>query len=74
MVVNDNACLLAMRGALETIASELAPTGFVVFTKPGRTGIKTSGQASVHRSNQIDLDVDVAAGRLGVRALSLIHI
>jgi len=26
MVVNDYACLLAKRGALETIASELAPT------------------------------------------------
>ncbi|MDF9907298.1 UNVERIFIED_ORG: hypothetical protein OKW15_005254 [Pseudomonas reinekei] len=27
MVVNDNACLLDKRGALETIASKLAPTG-----------------------------------------------
>jgi len=26
MVVNDNACLLAERGALESIASKLAPT------------------------------------------------
>ena len=26
MVVNDNACLLAKRGALESIASKLAPT------------------------------------------------
>ncbi len=26
MVVNDNACLLAKRSALESIASELAPT------------------------------------------------
>ncbi|MGF6203466.1 hypothetical protein QF012_005527 [Pseudomonas laurylsulfatiphila] len=26
MVVNDNACLLAKRGALEPIASKLAPT------------------------------------------------
>ena len=26
MVVNDNACLLAKRGACESIASELAPT------------------------------------------------
>ncbi|ANJ57362.1 hypothetical protein PMA3_20265 [Pseudomonas silesiensis] len=25
--VNDNACLLVKRGALETIASKLAPTG-----------------------------------------------
>jgi hypothetical protein len=28
MVVNDNACLLTKRGALESIASKLAPTGF----------------------------------------------
>ncbi len=27
MVANDNACLLAKRGALESIASKLAPTG-----------------------------------------------
>jgi hypothetical protein len=27
MVVNDNACLLAERGALESFASKLAPTG-----------------------------------------------
>ncbi|VVP54016.1 hypothetical protein PS850_05607 [Pseudomonas fluorescens] len=27
MVVNDNACLLVKRGALESIASKLAPTG-----------------------------------------------
>jgi len=27
MVVNDNACLPAERGAIETIASKLAPTG-----------------------------------------------
>ncbi|EJM60530.1 hypothetical protein PMI28_01273 [Pseudomonas sp. GM48] len=26
MIVNDNACLLGKRGALETIASKLAPT------------------------------------------------
>ncbi|PVZ52242.1 hypothetical protein C9422_31345, partial [Pseudomonas sp. B1(2018)] len=26
MVVNDDACLLAKRGALETLASKLAPT------------------------------------------------
>jgi hypothetical protein len=26
MVINDNACLLVKRGALETIASKLAPT------------------------------------------------
>ncbi|RAI64725.1 hypothetical protein DOZ80_24950 [Pseudomonas fluorescens] len=29
MVVNDNACCLIQRGALESIASKLAPTGFV---------------------------------------------
>ncbi|EJM38117.1 hypothetical protein PMI26_04786, partial [Pseudomonas sp. GM33] len=29
MDVNENACLLAQRGVLETIASELAPTGLV---------------------------------------------
>ena len=28
MVVNDNAGLLAKRGALESFASKLAPTGF----------------------------------------------
>ncbi|EJM38152.1 putative membrane protein [Pseudomonas sp. GM33] len=33
MVVNDNACLLAKRGALESIASKLAPTGDRVFFK-----------------------------------------
>jgi hypothetical protein len=35
MVVNENARLLAMRGALETIASELAPTptAIAVFKK-----------------------------------------
>ncbi|PTR23244.1 hypothetical protein C8K63_108214 [Pseudomonas sp. GV085] len=42
MVVNDNAYLLAIRGALETIASKLAPTenqhcaiewGFVVIDR-----------------------------------------
>ncbi|OPK09044.1 hypothetical protein BZ163_17850 [Pseudomonas sp. VI4.1] len=27
MVVNDNACCLVKRGALESIASKLAPTG-----------------------------------------------
>ncbi len=29
MDVNENACLLAKRGVLETIASKLAPTGLV---------------------------------------------
>jgi hypothetical protein len=31
MVVNENACLPVKRGALEFIASELAPTGFTPF-------------------------------------------
>jgi hypothetical protein len=31
MVVNDNACFLDERGALESIASKLAPTGFCVM-------------------------------------------
>jgi len=41
MVANDNACLLAKRGALESIASKLAPTGTTalrltaVFFVPG---------------------------------------
>ncbi|OXR29452.1 hypothetical protein PSJE_27550 [Pseudomonas jessenii] len=35
MVVNDAACLLTERGALESIASELAPTGFAVFQHSG---------------------------------------
>ena len=40
MVVNDNACALAKRGALESIASKLAPTGrgaleSIVGTPPG---------------------------------------
>jgi len=32
MVVNDDACLLAERGALESIASKLAPTGIAQIT------------------------------------------
>jgi K+-transporting ATPase ATPase C chain len=28
MVVNDNECFLTVRGALNCIASKLAPTGF----------------------------------------------
>ncbi|PPK39880.1 hypothetical protein CD175_00105 [Pseudomonas laurylsulfatiphila] len=32
MVVNDNACFPGKRGALETIASKLAPTGFLCAT------------------------------------------
>ncbi|MGF6203675.1 hypothetical protein QF012_005740 [Pseudomonas laurylsulfatiphila] len=31
MVVNENACLLDKRGALESIASRLAPTGLTVW-------------------------------------------
>jgi len=60
--------------SLTTIASKLAPTTatttttIALFRKPGLTGIKTSGQAFLRQSNQIDLDVDIAAGRFGVRA------
>ncbi len=31
MVVNDYACLLVVRGALESIASKLAPTGSLFY-------------------------------------------
>ncbi|MDR6605172.1 hypothetical protein J2X87_000223 [Pseudomonas synxantha] len=34
MVVNDNAGSLAPRGILKSIASELAPTGGVVLSRP----------------------------------------
>jgi len=35
MVVNDNACELDKRGALESIASKLAPTGIALSVFPG---------------------------------------
>ncbi|MGX1084715.1 hypothetical protein AB7M25_001281 [Pseudomonas sp. AP3_22 TE3818] len=35
MVVNDNACLLTERGALKSIASELAPTEDSDSIRPG---------------------------------------
>ena len=38
MVVNDNACLLVKRGALESIASELAPTGDAYASKDRPAG------------------------------------
>jgi hypothetical protein len=45
MDVNDNAFILDERGALETIASGLAPTGFCVFrTNNHRKGKKTTSR------------------------------
>ncbi|MEX5685794.1 hypothetical protein [Pseudomonas silesiensis] len=35
MIVNDNACDLVKRGALEFIASKLAPTGIALSVFPG---------------------------------------
>ncbi|PTR29585.1 hypothetical protein C8K63_101477 [Pseudomonas sp. GV085] len=53
MVVNDNAYLLAKRGALESIASKLAPTGTTalrrqaVFLCPDFRQKKASDQAGL---------------------------
>ncbi len=41
MVVNDNACLLAKRGALKSIASKLAPTSYRRADTPVVSGAKT---------------------------------
>jgi hypothetical protein len=35
MVVNDNACVLNKRGALESIAGKPAPTGIALSVFPG---------------------------------------
>jgi len=47
MVVNDYACLLAERGAFESIASRLAPTGIALLTDLLRTGVGASLLAMV---------------------------
>jgi len=47
MVVNDYACLLTKRGALESIASKLAPTGIAQITDLLRTGVGASLLAMV---------------------------
>ena len=47
MVVNDDACLLTKRGALESIASELAPTGIALITDLLRKGVGASLLAMV---------------------------
>ncbi|PPK40427.1 hypothetical protein CD175_02990 [Pseudomonas laurylsulfatiphila] len=40
-VVNDNACVLTERGALESIASRLAPTGEHSFRGEGASSLAT---------------------------------
>ena len=43
MVVNDNACLLAKRGVLESIASKLAPTRVIRCTQQLRVSTISVG-------------------------------
>ncbi|MCP2067365.1 UNVERIFIED_ORG: hypothetical protein J2Y84_002691 [Pseudomonas reinekei] len=52
MVVNDNACELDERGALESIASRLAPTGSAWTRSPVGAGLP----AMVVNDNACDLD------------------
>ncbi|MCP1418999.1 hypothetical protein J3D47_003242 [Pseudomonas laurylsulfativorans] len=61
MVVNDNACLLTKRGALESIASELAPTGgssVFPIEYPVELQPKRQGQPSDTLASRLEIDDD----------------
>ena len=66
MVVNDYACLLVKRGALESIASKLAPTVFsagvnLTLPTPPLTAACTSGSRSA-RFHEVEGGVHHARG------------